>query len=251
MIDLNCDAGEGFGIYNFGADELIFKYVTSVNIACGFHAGDPNTIKSTVDLAVKHNLSIGAHPAFPDLLGFGRREMNLSYDEIKNYVIYQLGALNAFVKISNGHMTHVKPHGALYNMAFKDAKVARAIVDAVDDFDSNLIIVGLPKSALVIYALDRGFKVAFEGFADRAYNDDGTLLPRNLKGAVIDDADEIAQRAVRMVKMGMIESINGKEIDVKIDTLCVHSDTPNAPIIARKIREAFANAGVEVMGLGN
>jgi UPF0271 protein len=238
LIDLNCDAGEGFGIYNFGADELIFKYVTSVNIACGFHAGDPDTIKKTVDMAVKNNLSIGAHPSFPDLLGFGRREMNLSYDEIKNYVLYQIGALNAFVKISD-HMTHVKPHGALYNMAFKDTKIARAIVDAVKAFDSNLIIVGLPKSALVMYALEEGLKVALEGFADRTYNDDGTLVSRNVKGAVLEDANEIAQRALHMVKEGVI------------NTLCVHSDTPNAPMIVMKIRETFDRFGVEVKGLGN
>ncbi len=251
MIDLNCDAGEGFGVYNFGSDELIFKYVTSVNIACGFHAGDPNVIKKTVDLAMKNNLLIGAHPSFPDLLGFGRREMNLSYDEIKNYVIYQLGALYAFVRVLNGRMTHVKPHGALYNMAFKDSKVARAIVDAVRDFDPSLIVVGLPKSALVTYALEHDLKVMLEGFADRAYDDDGTLVPRNVKGAVIDDPDEISQRAVRMVKFGRIKSITGKETDLKIDTLCIHSDTTNAPVIAMKIREAFAKSGVEVKGFDN
>lgn len=250
MIDLNCDAGEGFGIYNFGADELIFKSVTSVNIACGFHAGDPNIMKKTVEMAFKNNISIGAHPAFPDLLGFGRREMNLSYDDIKNYVLYQIGALNAFVK-NCCHMTHVKPHGALYNMAFKDTKIARAVVDAVREFDSDLIIVGLPRSALVLYALEQGLKVAIEGFADRAYNDDGTLVSRNLKGAVLEDVNEIAQRAVHMVKDGWIKSITGKEIDVKIDTLCVHSDTPNAPEIAMKIRETLVKSGVGVKGLGS
>lgn len=250
-MDLNCDAGEGFGIYNFGADELIFKYVTSVNIACGFHAGDPNTIQKTVDLAMKNNLSIGAHPSFPDLLGFGRREMNLSYDEIKNHMLYQLGALYAFVRVSKGRMTHVKPHGALYNMAVKDLKIARAIVDAVYEFDSNLMIVGLPKSALVTYAIDHGLKVAIEGFADRAYDDDGTLVPRNLNGAVLEDANEVAQRAVRMIKESRVKSVTGKEIEIKIDTLCVHSDTPNAAIIAMKVREAFADSGMEVKGLGH
>ncbi|HEU24862.1 MAG: LamB/YcsF family protein [Athalassotoga sp.] len=250
MIDLNCDAGEGFGIYNFGVDSALFEYVTSVNIACGFHAGDPVTIDKTIEMAIKNGLCIGAHPSFPDLMGFGRREMNLSFEEIRDYVIYQIGGLYAFVKAKKARMTHVKPHGAMYNMAVKDEKVARGIVEAVYMFDPLLVVVGLPESKLLSIALDYGLKVAREGFADRNYNDDGTLLSRNLPNAIIDDPGEIASRTLSMTK-GRVKSVNGREINIKVETICIHSDSPNAVGIAKRIREEFSKHGIEVKGLGN
>ncbi len=231
-------------------DSALFKYVTSVNIACGFHAGDPVTMEKTVEMAVENGLCIGAHPSFPDLMGFGRREMNLSFEEVRDYVMYQIGSLYAFVKSKNARITHVKPHGAMYNMAFKDEKIARGIVEAVYIFDPSIAIVGLPKSKLLSIALDYGLNVAREGFADRNYNDDGTLLSRNLPDAVINDPKEIASRVLAMVN-GRIKSVNGKEIDLKVETICIHSDSPNAIEIAKRVRKELTMRGIEVKGLDN
>ncbi len=249
MIDLNSDVGEGFGSYKFGTDGLLIKEVTSVNIACGFHAGDPVIMRKTVEIAVKYSKSIGAHPAFPDLMGFGRREMKLSEEEIRDYVLYQIGALNAFVKAAKGKLTHVKAHGALYNMAAKDDWMARAIARAVFDFDHDLILVGLSGSKQIEEAKAIGLKVANEAFADRNYNGDGTLVSREYGNSVIKDVDVIVKRAISMVKDGTVKSIDGKIIELKVDTICVHSDTPDAVQIARKLREGFEGAGVEVRGL--
>nr|WP_269473946.1 5-oxoprolinase subunit PxpA [Athalassotoga saccharophila] len=249
-MDLNCDAGEGFGIYNFGVDKALFEYVTSVNIACGFHAGDPVTIGKTVEMAIQKGLCIGAHPSFPDLMGFGRREMNLSFEEIRDYVMYQIGGLYAFAKSKKARITHVKPHGAMYNMAFKDEKIARGIAEAIYLFDPSLVVVSLPESKLLSIASDYGLKTAREGFADRNYNDDGTLLSRKYPNAVIEDPEEIASRTLSMVD-GKIRSISGMEINIKVETICIHSDSPNAVSIAKRVREEFAKHGIEVMGLGN
>jgi UPF0271 protein len=248
-VDLNSDIGEGFGRYEFGTDESIVHEVTSVNIACGFHAGDPVIMSKTVKLAMKYSRSIGAHPSFPDLMGFGRREMVLSDEEIRDYMIYQLGSLHAFLRCNGGKMTHVKPHGALYNMATYDSKIANSIVQAIHDFDRTLIVVGLFGSELIEASKKKGLRFANEVFADRAYNDDGTLVSRKIDGAVLEDIDEIVKRAVSMVKDGIVKSVNGKEIKVKADTICVHSDTPNAPEMAKNLREALLKAGLEVKRL--
>lgn len=250
MMDLNCDAGEGFGIYDLGVDNEIFKYVTSVNIACGFHAGDPMVMSKTVDLAIQNDLCIGAHPSFPDLMGFGRREMVLSKVEIENYVLYQLGSLYAFVKARGGRITHVKPHGAMYNMAARNDDVAFGIVKAVHQFDPSLLIVGLPNSKLLDLAQEYGMKVAYEGFSDRNYNDDGTLVSRSFKNAVIEDINEITTRALSMAN-GKIISVNGTQMNLRIDTICIHSDTKNAIEIAKNIRRELEKHGIEVKGFGN
>lgn len=248
-IDLNSDLGESFGNYKISNDEVVLKYVTSVNIACGFHAGDPLVMESTVKMALNNHVAIGAHPGFPDLMGFGRREMFISPVEVKAYIIYQVSALNGFVKAQGGNMQHVKPHGALYNMAAKDYKLARAIAEGVYATDKDLILMGLAGSALIKAGKDVGLRTAGEVFADRAYTSEGTLVSRNLPGAVIHDKEEVASRVLDMVLRGQVTTVGGGKINLAADSICVHGDNHEAEELVRYIIKALKEANVEVLSL--
>jgi UPF0271 protein len=250
-IDLNCDMGESFGAYSLGNDEALMTFITSANIACGYHAGDPLVMDRTVRLAAQHGVSIGAHPGFPDLVGFGRRAMQLTPDEIENDVLYQVGALAAFARSAGVELAHVKPHGALYNLAAKDIEVARSVVRGVARVGRNLIVVGLAGSVMIEAARETGLRVAREGFADRAYESDGTLRSRKLEGAVIHDPETAAERAVRIARDGVVIAYTGEEIPLQVDTICVHGDTPDAIEIVKVVRQRLAEAGVEVAPMGS
>ncbi len=241
--------GESFGRYSLGNDAAMLDIVTSANIACGLHAGDPLVMRHTVAMAMARDVAVGAHPGYPDLQGFGRRALSMGAEELEAIILYQLGALAGFVAAAGGRLIHVKPHGALYNTAARDPKVAAAIARAVMSFDPQLIVVALPGSALAEAAASEGLSVATEGFADRAYQEDGTLVPRSHPGAVIHDPARAAARAVQMVTEGTVEAITGETIDLEIDTLCIHGDTPNAPAIAQSLRRALEAAGVSVSRL--
>jgi UPF0271 protein len=245
-IDLNCDMGEGFGAYRLGNDEVLMGLVTSANIACGYHAGDPLVMDRTVRLAAQYGVGIGAHPGFPDLVGFGRRAMLLAPEEIENAVLYQVGALAVFARSAGSLLAHVKPHGALYNMAAKDIEVARAIARGVARAGEEIIVVGLAGSVMIEAAREAGLRVAREGFADRAYEADGSLRSRKLDGALIHDPETAAERAVRIARDGVVVAYTGEGIPLRVDTLCVHGDTPGAVEIVKAIRRRLEEAGVEV-----
>jgi UPF0271 protein len=249
QIDLNCDMGEAFGRYTVGEDAALLDIVTSANIACGMHAGDPIVMRRTVSMATDRGVAVGAHPGYPDLQGFGRRAMGLDPDELEAFVLYQLGALAGFAAAAGTHLVHCKPHGALYNLAAHDAKVAAATARAIAAFDPEMVVVTLPDSTLARAAAGLGLRVAKEGFADRAYLEDGRLVPRSQKGAVLHDPAETTARAIQIVTKGTVTAITGKVIPLEIDTLCVHGDTPGAVAIARALREALETAGVTVQSL--
>ena len=248
-VDLNSDLGESFGNYSLGMDEEILKYVSSTNVACGWHAGDPMVMERTVALAKRCGTAVGAHPGFPDLMGFGRRNMAVAPEEAKAYVKYQLGALYAFTESYGMKIQHVKPHGALYNMAAVDEKLAAALCEAVYDVDRDIIFMGLAGSKMIEAAEKTGLKAASEVFADRAYNDDGTLVSRRLPGAVIKDKELAIWRVVRMVREGLVESISGKSIPIRADSICVHGDNPEALEFVRNIRQSLTAEGVEIRSL--
>ena len=248
-VDLNSDLGESFGNYKLGMDEEILQYVSSANVACGWHAGDPLVMEKTIALAKANGTAVGAHPGFPDLMGFGRRNMVVTPEEAKAYVKYQLGALSAFAKSQGVKLQHVKPHGALYNMAAVDEKLAKAMCEAVYEVDPEIIFMGLAGSKMIEAAEAVGLRAASEVFADRAYNDDGTLVSRKLPGAVIKDKELAIKRVVRMVKEGKVESINGKDIDIKADSICVQGDNPKALEFVKNIRETLIAEGVEIKNL--
>jgi UPF0271 protein len=243
-VDLNCDMGESYGAFTLGSDELILPFVTSANIACAFHAGDPAVMKKTVRHALANGVAIGAHPGLPDLQGFGRREMAISPEEAYDMVVYQIGALAAFVKSEGGILHHVKPHGALYNMAAVNSELASAIAEAVYKIDSGLILYGLSGSELVAAGLKTGLKVANEVFADRTYQQDGTLTPRKLADAMVTDDQIAISRVLRMVKEGKVTAQQGVDIDIKADTICIHGDGKHAVVFAEKIYNAFKNEGI-------
>ena len=245
-VDLNCDLGESFGAYTIGLDAQVIPHVSSVNIACGYHAGDPVVMEKTVALAKEHGVAIGAHPGFPDLMGFGRRPMNITSAEAGAYVKYQLGALLAFVQAQGLKMQHVKPHGALYNMAAKDEALAKAIAQSVASVDSNIRLMGLAGSLMLTEAEKAGLPVISEVFADRAYNDDGSLVNRKLPGAVIHDAQQAAARAVMMAKEHKVISINGKKIPLQADSICVHGDNAQAIELVCTIRSALKAEGIAI-----
>ncbi len=247
-IDFNCDMGESFGMYKMGLDEEVIKHITSANIACGFHAGDPNWMRTTVKLAEEHGVAIGAHPSFPDLSGFGRRAMNASALEVKNDVIYQMGALQAFTGAKR--LQHVKPHGAMYNMAVDDQDLATAICEAVLEVDSYIVLLALAGSQWISVAEDLGLRVGREIFADRALNTDGTLVSRSKEGSVIHDIQEVVDRSLRMVTEGKAVTISGEVIDVEADSLCLHGDTPGAVDMAQALKQALVAEDVEVTPLG-
>ena len=235
LIDLNCDMGESFGAYRLGDDAGILPYITSANIACGFHAGDGLVMDATVRMCVQAGVRVGAHPSFPDLQGFGRREMSLAPDEVEAFVLYQVGALAGFARAAGVELTHVKPHGALYNQAARERPLAEAVARAVARFSRRLILVGLAGSALVEAAAAVGLPAAGEGFPDRAYNPDGTLRSRRLPGAVLHDPAEIAANAVRLATEGVVTA-GGR---VTVQTLCLHGDNPAAVAAAKAVRAAL------------
>jgi len=248
-IDLNCDMGESFGAYSMGDDIAILDFVNSANIACGFHAGDPQTIHKTVKAALGKGVAIGAHPGLPDLQGFGRRTMAISMSEAYDMVIYQIGAVAGFAQALGGRLAHVKAHGALYNMAAKDQRLANVIAKAVRDFDSRLIMFGLAGSAMIEAAEDVGLRAANEVFADRTYQDDGSLTPRSQSNAMIEDEEQSVAQVKRMVTEGVVRSVDGSDVRLRADTLCIHGDQPNALAFARRIRTELERAGVEVKAL--
>jgi 5-oxoprolinase (ATP-hydrolysing) subunit A len=247
-IDVNCDMGEGFGAYTLGLDADILPYVTSANIACGFHAGDPGWMRATVSLAERHGVGVGAHPGFPDLRGFGRRVVEATPAEIVDDLVYQIGALTAFTR--DKRLQHVKPHGALYNMAVDRDDVARAIGEAVLAVDPGLMLVVLAGSPWEARARRMGLRVAREVFADRAFDARGALVPRSRPGAVIQDPSLVVERSLRLVIEHRVTAITGEELDLQADTICLHGDTPGAVGLAAQLRDAFGRAGVEVLPMG-
>ena len=248
-IDLNSDLGEAFGAWPMGQDGLLLPVISSANVACGFHAGDPCTIRQTLRLARKHGVAVGAHPGLPDLVGFGRREMQVTPAEVEDMVLYQVGALAAIARHEGVRLQHVKAHGALYNMACRDEALAEAIARAVVAFDPTLVLFGLPGSALLQAGLDAGLPVAAEAFADRAYQPDGSLAPRSQPGAVIHDVDAVVARAVAMVTEQTVTATDGSLIEFEADTLCLHGDTPGAAALAVAIRRGLEDAGVTIAAL--
>lgn len=248
-VDLNSDLGESFGAYKIGMDADILQYVSSANVACGFHAGDPIVMEETVRLAKKAGAAVGAHPGYPDLQGFGRRNMICTPKEVKAYVKYQLGALLAFTRTAGIPLQHCKPHGALYNMAAKDKALATAIAEAVADVDAGIILLGLAGSAMTEAGKEAGLRVAGEVFADRAYQADGSLVPRSMPGAVIHDTEEALSRTVRMVKEGIVTAVTGETVPLTADSICVHGDNPSALAFVKAIRERLETEGVSVVPL--
>jgi UPF0271 protein len=245
-IDLNCDMGESFGNYILGQDEALMEYVSSVNIACGFHGGDPSVMRKTVAQAAKRNIAIGAHPGYPDLQGFGRREMKLSPDEVYDLILYQIGSLTAFVKAAGAMLFHVKPHGALYNTAAKDKTIAAAVASAVLDADPNLILVGLSGSYLISEGKAAGLKTASEVFSDRTYQDDGSLTPRSDPNALHESAEVTANQVLHMVKHQEVIAVSGKQVPVKADTVCIHGDGAHALSFAKAIVTILTQNNVSV-----
>ncbi|HEY77766.1 MAG TPA: LamB/YcsF family protein [Dehalococcoidia bacterium] len=248
-IDLNCDVGESFGAYKLGFDEELIKHVSSANIACGFHAGDPMVMQQTMKLAKTYEVKVGAHPGYPDLLGFGRRDMAVAPTDVKSYLIYQIGALQAFARVEGLELQHIKPHGALYNTAVENPKLAQAIAEAVRSLDEGLILVALAGSAWVNIAKEQGLRVAGEAFADRAYSADGRLVPRSQPGAVIKDKKIVAERVIRMIEEGQVRAITGEDITINADTICLHGDTPGALELAVHLRGALQDRGISIAPL--
>ena len=248
-IDLNCDMGESFGAYTIGADEQVMPSITSANVACGFHAGDPAVMRRTVRLAREAGVAVGAHPGFQDLAGFGRREMRVSAQEAEDMVLYQIGAFAGIARSEGVALRHVKPHGALYNMAVRDRALAGAIARAVQAFDRTLVLFALPGSELLKAGEAAGLRVAAEGFADRSYEADGSLTPRSRDGAVIHDRAAVVNRAVRMATEGKVSTLDGRDISMRVETICTHGDTPGAQDLTRAIRAGLVKAGVEVVAV--
>lgn len=248
-IDLNSDLGESFGAYKIGNDSEVLKYVSSANIACGMHAGDPFVMHKTVKLAMENNTAMGAHPGLMDLNGFGRRKMDIRPDEAYDLVAYQVGALSAFIKAEGGTMQHVKPHGALYNMAAKNAALSEAIAKAVYDVDPDLILFGLSGSELIAAGEKIGLKTAGEVFADRTYQSDGSLTPRTQPNAMITDDTAAIEQVLRMIKEGIVIAADGTKVPVKADTVCIHGDSQKALSFARRINAALKINGITVKSL--
>lgn len=246
VIDLNCDMGEGFGPYRIGDDAAVLPWISSANIACGLHAGDPSVMRKTVAAAAAKRVAIGAHPGLPDLVGFGRREMRVSPDEIYDLVLYQVGALIAFTRAAGTRVRHVKPHGALYNMACADLRLAEPIASAIHDLDPRLALFGLPGSALQHAAEASGLYFVAEAFADRGYAPDGSLLPRGTPGAVLADEGVVVRRALRLLLEGSVKASDGTDLPMTPRTLCVHGDGQHAAALARGLRAGLEAAGIRV-----
>lgn len=249
QIDLNADLGESFGRWTLGHDAEMMQSISSANVACGFHAGDPGVMRETVRLAKAHGVAVGAHPGFPDLVGFGRRNIAASPREVEDFVIYQVGALAGIAAAEGVRLQHVKAHGALYNMAVRDRALADAIARGVAAVDKALILLGLPKSELLRAGQAAGLPVAAEGFADRSYEPDGSLTPRDREGAVIHDPSAVVRRAVRMARDELVTATNGEDIAMYVRTICTHGDTPGAHELTRLLRAGLERDGVKVAPL--
>ena len=248
-VDLNSDLGESFGAYTIGLDSQVIPYVSSANVACGYHAGDPLVMDQTVAAAKAAGVAVGAHPGYPDLMGFGRRNMVCSPKEVKAYIQYQLGALMAFTAAHGVKLQHCKPHGALYNMAAKDMELSLAIAEGIAEVDKDIILMGLAGSKLLEAGRKAGLRVASEVFADRAYQADGSLVPRKQPGAVIHDKDQAIARTVRMVTQGKVTAVTGEEVSIQAHSICVHGDNPSAVEFVKNIRAALTAQGVEIVPL--
>lgn len=249
-VDLNCDVGESFGAYHLGHDADILHYITSANIACGFHAGDPSVMRRTVKLALAQGVAVGAHPGLPDLVGFGRREMAVSPDEVYALVVYQVGALWAFVQAEGGVLHHVKPHGALYNMATVSAALAEALAEAIYNVQPQAVLYGLAGSELIKAGERLGLATASEVFADRTYQQDGTLTPRSAADALITDQADALLQVLRMVKEGKVTSQQGVDVPIQADTVCIHGDGPHGLTFARHIQEVLLSEGILLQTTG-
>ncbi len=249
-IDLNSDLGESFGAYTIGHDEAVMPSITSANIACGFHGGDPSVIRHTVRLAKAAGAGVGAHPGFPDLMGFGRRAMNVTPREAEDFVLYQVAAVAGIAAAEGVRLQHVKPHGELFNMAAKDRGLADAIAGAVAAFDRAVILFGLPGSEIIAAGRAAGLRVAAEGFADRAYEPDGSLASRRKPGSVLHDPEVVVGRVLRMVREGTVVATDGSTIRLEVETICVHGDNPAAVELTSRIRKALEQAGVSVAPIG-
>ena len=245
-IDLNCDMGESYGAWKMGADAEIMPFISSANIACGFHAGDPATIRATVRLAVERGVAVGAHPSLPDLMGFGRRVMRISPQDMYDLVVYQAGAVEAFARAAGAKLHHVKCHGALYNMAATDEGLSEAMARAVKDLGSGVILYALSGSKSLEAGKKAGIRVLGEVFADRGYSDDGTLAPRDKPGGMIEDAAASVKQALAMIEEGYVMSLAGKRVAVAADTMCLHGDQPGAVTFAQNLRKAFSQKGITV-----
>lgn len=248
-VDMNSDLGESFGRYTIGSDDKIIPLITSANVACGYHASDPLVMDKTLAMAKDAGIRVGAHPGFPDLMGFGRRNLSVTPAEAKAYTLYQLGALDAFCRVHHLKMQHVKPHGALYNMAAKDYELSKAICEAVKEFDENLIVLALSGGELAHAAKDMGLRTALEVFADRAYEEDGSLVNRRKEGAMVTDEDVAIARVVRMIKEKKVTAITGKDIPIQADSVCVHGDGAKALAFVEKIRKTLTEEGVQICSL--
>jgi UPF0271 protein len=249
-VDLNCDMGESFGAYRIGADEEVMPHITSANIACGFHGGDPTVMRRTIAAALERGVAVGAHPGLPDLAGFGRRTMDVTPEEVYDLVVYQVGALQGFAAAAGATLQHVKAHGALYNMAAANPKLAEAIARAVRDVDRGLVLFVLAGSDLVEAGRAAGLETASEAFADRNYMPDGSLVSRRRPDAMVTDAGEAVRRAVRMVKEGKVRSVDGGDIALRAETICIHGDGAHAAEFARQLRAAFESGGITVRAVG-
>jgi UPF0271 protein len=250
-VDINSDLGESYGAYKTGNDEKIMPHITSANIACGFHAGDPTTIAKTVNLAKKYHVAVGAHPSFPDLMGFGRREMHLTSEEVRTYIIYQISALEGFARIAKTEIQHVKPHGALYNMAVRDEELSKAIVEAIKALNSELIVFAMRKSALASATSKKRLRVAYEFFADRAYNPDGSLVSRSHPKSLITEPRLVVRRAIQAVKEGTTQTDDGETVNLDgVHTICVHGDTPSAAELVAVLKKGLTRAGIAVEPVG-
>lgn len=246
VIDLNADLGEGFGAYTYGADQELLSMVTSANIACGWHGGDPCIMRKAVSLARQHNVCIGAHPGYPDRMGFGRRHMSLSYQEVVDSIIYQIGALDGICRAEGKRVSYVKPHGALYNEASRSDSLAAAIAEAVKAYSPSLYLLCPSGSSLEKAAESVGLPVAREFFADRGYEDDGTLVPRGKPGAMITTPEAVCERILRAIHDGVVETASGKNIPILFDSICLHGDTPAATMLAQRIRNALEESHIRL-----
>lgn len=249
-VDLNADVGEGASESGLGQDPALMRSITSANVACAFHAGSPGVMRATIELAAGHGVAVGAHPGFPDLEGFGRRELQVAPRDVEDFVVYQVGALAAIAAAQGVRLQHVKPHGALFNMAARDPELADAVARAAAAIDKSLILFGPPGSQLTAAGRRAGLRIACEAFADRAYNADGSLVARQHPEAVIHDPDVVAGRAVRMVREQVVQALDGTDVPLIVDTICVHGDTPGAAALAARIRAALTGAGIDVKAVG-
>ncbi|WP_017727711.1 LamB/YcsF family protein [Halalkalibacterium ligniniphilum] len=249
-VDLNCDMGESFGLYQMGNDEGMMQYITSANIACGFHAGDPHVIKRTIELCKSYDVGVGVHPGFPDLVGFGRRHMNVTPSEIQDYVIYQMGAIREFASMYNLPVQHCKLHGALFMMAMEDKKIAKAFLEVISKINPKMIVFALNQSEVAIVGKEMGIPIAYEGYADREHTDTGSIVLTRT-GPSLTDVNKMAERVVRMVKERKVITYDGKEAEINVQTVCIHGDTEGAPLLAKAITEALMRNEIEVTSIKN